>query len=122
MVGRANRSLLKGLGPEGIYSQTIFYLFLRPLFLFFQRTFSLPQQRREALLSRILSSVRGRGAVASRPWGERVLGAGRSNHGRGAMTIKEEGTTFCAFRNNYKGAKNRSCFWAFLLEMGCAGG
>ena len=50
---------------------------------------------------RIRSSVHGRGAVASRPWGERVLGAGRSNHGRGAMTIKEEGTAFCAFRNNF---------------------
>ena len=70
---------------------------------------------------RIRSSVHGRGAVASHPWGERVLGAGRSNHGRWAMTIKEEGTTFCAFRNNYKGRKNGSCFWAFLLEMGCAG-
>ena len=71
---------------------------------------------------RIRSSPHGRGSVASRPWGERVLGARRSNHGRGAMKIKEEGTTFCAFRNNYKGGKNRSCFWAFLLEMGCAGG
>ena len=50
---------------------------------------------------RIRPSVRGRGAVASRPWGERVLGAGRSNHGRGAMEIKEEGTAFCAFRNNF---------------------
>ena len=50
---------------------------------------------------RIRPSVHGRGAVASRPWGERVLGAGRSNRGRGAMTIKEEGTTFCAFRNNF---------------------
>ena len=50
---------------------------------------------------RIRSSVHGRGAVASRPWGERVLGAGRSNHGRGAMTIKEEGTTSSAFRNNF---------------------
>ena len=50
---------------------------------------------------RIRSSVRGRGAVASRPWGERVLGAGRSNRGREAMKIKEEGTAFCAFRNNF---------------------
>ena len=50
---------------------------------------------------RILSSAHGRGAVASRPWGERVLGAGRSNHGRGAMNIKERKTTFCAFRNNF---------------------
>ena len=50
---------------------------------------------------RIRSSVHGRGAVASRPWGERVLGAGRSHRGRGAMNIKEEGTTFCAFRNNF---------------------
>ena len=71
---------------------------------------------------RIRSSAHGRGSVASRPWGERVLGAGRSNHGRGAMNIKEEGTTFCAFRNNYKGRKNGSCFWVFLLEMECAGG
>ena len=31
----------------------------------------------------------------------RFAGAGRSNHGRGAMNIKEEGTTFCAFRNNF---------------------
>ena len=27
--------IAEGLGPEGIYSQTIVYLFLRPLFLFF---------------------------------------------------------------------------------------
>ena len=47
------------------------------------------------------AAVRGRGAVASRPWGDRVLGAGRSNRGRGAMKIKEEETTFCAFRNNF---------------------
>ena len=47
------------------------------------------------------AAVRGCGAVASRPWGDRVLGAGRSNRGRGAMKIKEEETTFCAFRNNF---------------------
>ena len=62
---------------------------------------TLQAKRREGLLSRKRSSVRGRGAVASRPWGERVLGAGRSNRGRGAMKIKEEETTFCAFRNNF---------------------
>ena len=62
---------------------------------------TLQAQRREGLLLRKQSSVRGRGAVASRPWGDRVLGAGRSNRGRGAMKIKEEETTFCAFRNNF---------------------
>ena len=62
---------------------------------------TLQAKRREGLLSRKRSSVRGRGAVASRPWGDRVLGAGRSNRGRGAMKIKEEETTFCAFRNNF---------------------
>ena len=160
---------MKGLGLEGIYSQTIFYLFLCPFISFFQRAFLLPHncgegtpqlwggfttivgkvhhscgaitikglkttfllkrttfkeektgvilggavenglrgeitlqaKRREGLLSRKRSSVRGRGAVASRPWGDRVLGAGRSNRGRGAMKIKEEETTFCAFRNNF---------------------
>ena len=62
---------------------------------------TLQAKRREGLLSRKRSLVRGRGAVASRPWGARVLGAGRSNRGRGAMKIKEEETTFCAFRNNF---------------------
>ena len=36
---------------------------------------------------RIQPSAHGRGAIASRPRGERVLGAGRSNHGLGAMKI-----------------------------------
>ena len=60
------------------------------------------------LLSRRKSFLQGKefclsahSVIGSRARGERVLGAGRSNHGRGAMTIKEEGTTFCAFRNNF---------------------
>ena len=62
---------------------------------------TLQAKRREGLLSRKRSSVRGRGAVASRPWGDRVLGAGRSIRGRGAKKIKEEETTFCASGNNF---------------------
>ena len=54
----------------------------------------LQAKRSEGLLLRKQSSVRGRGAVASRPWSDRVLGSGRSNRGRGAMKIKEEETTF----------------------------
>ena len=108
--------IAEGFGAGGdLFADYILFV-SSPLFLFFQRTFSLPQQRREALLSRKLSSVRGRGAVASRPWGERVLGAGRSNRGRGAMKIKEEETTFLLKRTTFKEKKTGVVFGRFCWK------
>ena len=75
-------------------------------------------KRREGLLSRKRSSVRGRGAVASRPWGDRVLGAGRSNRGRGAMKIKEEETTFLLKRTTFKEEKTGVVFGHFCWKWG----
>ena len=82
---------------------------------------TLQAKRREGLLSRNQSSVRGRGAVASRPWGERVLGAGRSNRGRGAMKIKEEETTFLLKRTTFKEKKTGVVFGCFCWKRGGRG-
>ena len=62
------------------------------------------------------SAVHGRGAVASRPWGERVLGAGRSNRGRGAMKIKEQETTFLLKRTTFKEKKTGVVFGCFCWK------
>ncbi len=77
---------------------------------------SLQAKRREGLLSRKQSSVRGRGAVASRPWSDRVLCAGRSYRGRGAMKIKEEETTFLLKRTTFKEKKTGVVFGHFCWK------
>ena len=82
---------------------------------------TLQAKRREGLLSRKRSSVRGRGAVASRPWGDRVLGAGRSNRGRGAMKIKEEETTFLLKKTTFKEKKTGVVFGCFCWKWGGGG-
>ena len=172
---------MKGLGLEGIYSQTIFYLFLCPFISFFQRAFLLPHNCGEGtpqlwggfptivgkvhhscgaitikglkttfLLKRTTFKEEKTGVIFGGfcwKWGgrgdnfakniHRFAGVRRSRHARGAnASWARGGRTTGAGRwisrrkkrlsalsgTTFKEKKNRSCFWVFLLEMGCAGG
>ena len=94
---------MKGLGLEGIYSQTIFYLFLCPLFLFFQRSFLLPHNCGEG---------------TPQFWGSFTTIVGKVHHSCGAITIKGIKTTFLLKKTTFMEEETGVIFGCFCWKWG----
>ena len=92
---------MKGLGLEGIYSQTIFYLFLCPFISFFQRSFLLPHNCGEG---------------TPQLWGGFTTIVGKVHHSCGAITIKGLKTTFLLKRTTFKEEKTGVIFGGFCWK------